>query len=104
MIAGYMYILRCANGAYYVGSTRDLDIRLQQHQDGTGAAFTRKHLPVTLVYFEAFQRIDEAYCREKQLKGWSRKKKEALINGEIDILHQLAECRNSSHYRNKPKE
>lgn len=102
MIGGYMYILKCANGAYYVGSTRDLDMRLQQHQCGLGAKYTKRYLPVELVYFETFQRIDDAYYRERQLKGWSRKKKEALINNAIDILHHLAECRNITHYKNKP--
>jgi len=104
MIGGYMYILKCANGAYYVGSTRNLDLRLQQHQSGLGSVYTKKHLPVTLIYFETFQRIDEAFAREQQLKGWSRKKKEALINEALENLHVLAQCRNSSHYKNKPIE
>lgn len=71
----YMYILRCSNGQYYVGSTRDLDKRLKEHQYGEGANFTKKHLPVELVYFEQYQRIDEAFLREQQLKGWNRKRK-----------------------------
>ena len=74
-----MYILECGNGAYYTGSTNNLELRLKQHQSGDGANFTKKHLPVELVYFEEFQRIDEAFYREKQVQGWSRKKKEALI-------------------------
>ncbi|MEO8149889.1 MAG: GIY-YIG nuclease family protein [Bacteroidia bacterium] len=89
-MTGYMYILKCSNGAYYVGSTKDLELRLQQHQNCEGANFTKKHLPVELVYFEEFQRIDEAFYREKQVQGWSRKKKEALINGEHDKLPQLS--------------
>jgi len=85
-----MYILMCSNGAYYTGSTKDLELRIQQHQSGNGANFTKKHLPVELVYFEEFQRIDDAFYREKQVQGWSRKKKEALINGEHSKLPLLS--------------
>ena len=87
---GYMYILECANGCYYTGSTNDLECRLAQHQNGEGSNFTKKHLPVRLVYYEEFQRIDEAFYREKQVQGWSRKKKEALINGRLDTLSDLS--------------
>ena len=97
-----MYILECANGQYYTGSTKDLEKRLAEHQAGEGANFTKKHLPVKLVYFEEFQRIDKAFYREKQVQGWSRQKKEALISGKVDKLHGLAECRNESHCRNGP--
>jgi len=87
---GYMYILECSDGSYYTGSTNDLERRLEQHQNGEGANHTKKHLPVKLVYFEEFQRIDEAFYREKQVQGWSRKKKEALINGRFDKLSDLS--------------
>ena len=87
---GYMYILLCSNGQYYTGSTNDMDRRLAEHQNGEGANFTKKHLPVELLYFEEFQRIDKAFYREKQIQGWSRKKKEALINGQTDELPKLA--------------
>ncbi|MDR2979780.1 MAG: GIY-YIG nuclease family protein [Bacteroidales bacterium] len=93
---GYMYILECNNGCYYTGSTNDLERRLAEHQNGEGANFTKKHLPVKLVYFEEFQRIDEAFYREKQVQGWSRKKKEALINGQFDKLTDLS--RNYTQY------
>jgi predicted GIY-YIG superfamily endonuclease len=97
---GYMYILLCANGLYYTGSTNDLGIRLQQHNNGEGANFTKKYLPVKLVYYEEFDRIDEAFFREKQVQGWSRKKKEALINRKKDDLHELSECKNDTHSKN----
>ena len=87
---GYMYILLCSNGQYYTGSTNNLERRLTEHQNGEGANFTRKHLPVELLYFEEFQRIDKAFYREKQVQGWSRKKKEALINGQTNELPKLA--------------
>jgi putative endonuclease len=100
---GYMYILICANGNYYTGSTNDLEARIMQHQNGEGANFTKKHLPVELVYYEEFPRIDEAFYREKQVQGWSRKKKEALINGTFEGLPDLAECKNESHCINAKK-
>jgi putative endonuclease len=93
---GYMYILECGNGTYYTGSTNDLDRRLAQHQNGEGTNFTKKHLPIKLVYFEEYQRIDEAFYREKQVQGWSKKKKEALINGQFDKLTDLS--RNYTQY------
>ena len=86
----YMYILRCSNGQYYVGSTYDLDKRLAEHKSGKGALFTKQHLPVELVYYEEFQRIVEAFQREHQVKGWNRKKKESLINNHPEILPELS--------------
>jgi putative endonuclease len=85
-----MYILRCSNDQYYVGSTHDLDKRLAEHQSGEGALFTKKHLPVELVYYEQFQKIVEAFEREQQVKGWNRKKKEALINNHPELLPELS--------------
>jgi len=70
---GYIYILECSNGSYYTGSTKDLELRICQHQNGEGAKYTKKKLPVKLVYFEEFQRIDEAFHREKQVQGWGKK-------------------------------
>ena len=90
MTTAYTYILQCANGQYYVGSTTDLDKRLQEHQAGLGAKFTSKHLPVKLVYKEEYSSIEMAFSRERQLHGWSRAKKEALIKGEYDRLSSLA--------------
>lgn len=89
-IYSYTYILQCSNGKYYVGSTNDLDRRLKEHQAGLGSNYTRKHRPVKLVYYEEYQSVTEAFCREKQLHGWSRAKKEALIRGEFDKLPALS--------------
>ena len=86
----FMYILKCANGQYYTGSTKNLDQRLIQHQAGEGANFTRKHLPIELVYYEKFNRIDEAFLREKQIQKWSHAKKEALIKGDFELLAKLS--------------
>ncbi len=98
MSYGYMYILECADGSYYTGSTIDLNLRLLQHQTGFGAYYTKQRLPVKLLYYEEYARIDEAFNREKQVQGWSRKKKQALINGDTKTLPRLAECQNGSHY------
>ena len=100
---GWMYILECADGSYYVGSTRDIELRLLQHQLGEGANHTRKRLPVRLLYFEEYDRIDKAFYREKQVQGWSRKKKEALMNKMTDELRKAAECMNKSHWKNYSK-
>lgn len=89
---GFMYILLCADGSYYTGSTTDLERRLEQHQNGEGANHTKKRLPVSLLYYEEYSRIDEAFYREKQVQGWSRKKKEALIEGKNDLLPLLAKA------------
>ncbi|SEK38121.1 putative endonuclease [Aquimarina amphilecti] len=85
-----MYILACSDGSYYTGSTKDLDRRLQQHQNGEGANHTKKRLPVRLLYYEQYDRIDTAFYREKQVQGWSRAKKEALMNGDLDTLPGLS--------------
>lgn len=90
MSKGYTYILQCVTGQYYTGSTVDLDRRLAQHKDGVGANFTSKRLPVELVYYEEYDRIDYAFYREKQIQGWSHNKKEALVDGRIDELPKLA--------------
>lgn len=89
-MTAFIYILRCSNDKYYVGSTNDLERRLQEHSAGEGAKFTSKHLPVELVYYEEFQGLEEAYLREQQVKKWSRQKKEALINGELNKLKNLS--------------
>ena len=96
MNKGYMYILECSDASYYTGSTIDLELRLQQHQSGEGANHTKKRLPVKLVYYEVYDRIDEAFYREKQVQGWSRKKKEALIENKPQDLPLLS--RNYTQY------
>lgn len=88
-----MYILKCADGTYYVGSTRNIDLRLSQHQSGRGSRYTSGRLPVELVYAEEYDRISDAYAREKQVQNWSRAKREALINGKPELLSALAKKR-----------
>ena len=89
----HMYILRCGDGSLYVGSTRNLDLRMQQHAIGKGAKYTSTRLPVELIYAEEFESIADAYAREKQVQGWSRAKREALIAGNFDALPGLSKKR-----------
>jgi putative endonuclease len=86
----WMYILECCDGSYYVGSTKSLERRLSEHQEGLGANYTSRRLPVKLVYCEEYERIDDAFYREKQVQGWRRAKREALINGNPKLLPVLA--------------
>lgn len=91
----YTYILRCADGSYYVGSTRDdVMTRLYQHQSGLGARYTARRLPVELVWCGEFERTAEAFAFEKQVQGWSRTKREALIEGRMEDLPGLARGQN----------
>jgi putative endonuclease len=96
----YVYILECADGSYYTGSTWDLERRLWEHRNGLGARHTAKRLPVRLVFCEECDRVEDAYIREKQIQGWSRKKKEALMARDWRRVHGFAECQNASHSRN----
>ena len=88
--SGYMYILGCGDGSFYTGSTTNLHLRLEQHRSGEGAQHTKARLPIKLLYYEAFDRIDAAFAREKQVQGWSRAKKFALIQRNIGLLKRLS--------------
>lgn len=90
MKSGYMYILECADGSYYTGSTTDLKRRMLQHQNFEGSNFTAKKWPVKLVYFEYYDFISLAFHREKQVQGWRRDKKLALIEGRFSQLPKLS--------------
>jgi putative endonuclease len=85
-----MYILRCADGSYYIGSTANLEKRVKRHNQGKATHYTAKRRPVQLVYHEKFKNLDEAVDRERQIKGWSRAKKEALINNDLKTLKELS--------------
>ena len=88
-----VYILHCRDGSYYVGSTSDLATRVATHRAGNGAAHTAARLPLELVYSEEHETLAAAIAREKQIKGWSRAKKESLIAGYLERLRALARCR-----------
>jgi len=87
---GYMYILKCNDDSYYIGSTNNLTLRIEEHNNGKGPTYTRNRLPVQLVYYEECFNIKDAFLREQQIKGWNRRKKEALINGDIKSLKILS--------------
>ena len=86
----YMYILRCVDDSYYTGSTLHIEKRLQEHNAGVGSNYTSKRVPVEMVYYEFYEKVSDAFYREKQVQGWSRKKKEALINEADELLPGLA--------------
>ncbi len=88
----WTYILECADGTLYVGSTTDLERRFSEHNLGLGAAYTRlRHRrPVRLAWAGEFARVDDAFRFEKQVQGWSRAKRMALIEGRFDDLPALA--------------
>jgi putative endonuclease len=89
-IMGYVYILECSDGSYYTGSTRYLSKRIEEHNCGNGANYTKKKLPVKLVYYETYDRIDDAFYREKQIQKWRHLKKKALIERRNKELKDLS--------------
>ena len=90
----YVYIVQCSDGFYYTGISNNLEKRVHQHNEGKDVfSFTYKRRIVTLKYFEHFTDVKQAIAREKQLKGWSRAKKEALFNEDYDLLKELARGR-----------
>ncbi len=84
-----VYILRCADNALYIGETADLEGRLVKHRDGSACVFTARRRPVALVYSELQETRAAALRRERQLKKWTRAKKEALIAGDLALLRRL---------------
>jgi predicted GIY-YIG superfamily endonuclease len=86
-----LYILRCADDSYYVGTTRgDLERRVAEHNAGAFGGYTSLRRPVALIFSEHFSAITDAIAAERQIKGWSRAKKEALIAGKFDLLRDLS--------------
>ena len=93
----FTYILRCADDTFYVGHTENLASRERTHNDGKGAKYTAARRPVRMVYAEEHQSVESAIARERQLKPWSKKKKDALIRGDRAALTALARrCTNES--------
>jgi predicted GIY-YIG superfamily endonuclease len=86
----HVYVLRCADESYYTGHTDQLEARFVAYQEGRISGYTEERRPIKLVFTEEFASRDEAFQRERQIKGWSRAKKEALIMGEWDELSRLS--------------
>jgi len=99
-----VYIVRCADGSYYTGLTKqNVEARVWEHNAGTYDGYTAKRRPVELVYTETYDRLTEAIERERQIKGWSRAKKEALIALAYERLPELARNRQpGGHVRKWP--
>ena len=86
----FVYMLECADGSYYVGSTWNLERRVGEHNEGLGAEYTKRRRPVRLVWSWQPNRIDEAYRVENQIQGWGRAKRQALIDERFEDLPGLA--------------
>ena len=99
----FVYILCCADNSYYVGITNNLERRINEHNEGEDKkAYTFKRRPVKILFHTEFNDVNEATSFEKKLKGWSRKKKEAIISGNWDLLPDLSNCKNHTRY-DRPK-
>jgi putative endonuclease len=91
MDGAHLYILRCADDSYYVGTTIvGLERRIAEHQAGTFGGYTSSRRPIKLVYHQHFLRLEDAAAAERRVKGWRRYKKEALIHGDFALLPALA--------------
>ena len=86
----YVYILQCNDNSYYTGHTDDIEKRLAEHICKEKPSYTSTRLPIKLIFMQEFMRREEAIAAERQIQGWSRKKKEALINGDWDNLVYLS--------------
>lgn len=103
MKQSWVYILKCSDGSYYTGCTTNLEKRVEVHNFKKYDSYTSIRLPVKLVYSQQFMNIHEAIAAERQIKGWNRRKKEVLIKGNFDLLHNLSECKNETSHKNKSR-
>lgn len=100
----FVYILKCSDKSYYTVVTNDFEGRIAAHNDGLDPhAYTFKRRPVELVFLQDFREIQEAIAFEKQVKGWGRKKKEAIIQNNWQLLKSLSECKNHTSHKNFEK-
>lgn len=97
----YLYILECSDKSYYTGTTTNLEKRFNEHNSGLHDGYTKTRRPVKLVFYQEFYDANQAFFAERKIKGWSRNKKNALIQKKFDLLPILSECKNKSHHRNK---
>ena len=87
-----VYMLECADGAYYIGMTEDLEIQIAEHQSGHNpSAYTFRRRPVKLAWSQSFASEHQAFLRERQVKGWTRAKKRALVEGNWNLIHEIVE-------------
>ena len=98
----YVYILKCSDNSYYTGVTNNIELRFQQHNEGIDTtSYTFNRRPVELVFMNEFKYVDQAIAFEKQVKGWSRKKKESIIDDNWEKLKALSICKNETSHLNK---
>ncbi|WP_167615234.1 GIY-YIG nuclease family protein [Maribellus sediminis] len=97
----YVYILKCKDDSFYTGITNDIERRLKEHNEGTSPnSYTYNRRPVRLMFFETFLDFQVAERWEKQIKGWSRKKKQVLIDKNWEKLKEYSVCQNGTHFSN----
>ena len=102
MYSYYVYVLKCSDNSYYTGITNNIEKRFDQHQSGIKKdSYTYKRRPLSLEFYQEFNDVLQAIYFEKKIKGWTRAKKKALIDGNFDMLSILSECKNTTHYKNK---
>ena len=94
MIPGWVYILECSDDSYYTGVTSDIDARILEHQQGVHKGYTYSRRPVRLLWSDYFPDIQQAIDMEKRIKGWTRRKKEALMAGDFIPLQELSNSKN----------
>lgn len=93
----YVYLVKCTDNSFYTGVTNDIERRVLEHNNSKDkSAYTFKKRPVTLVWFEYYNDINQAIEKEKQIKGWNRMKKQALIDNDFDLLVELSNLKNTS--------
>ena len=97
----FVYIVKCNDDSYYTGISNNPEKRVWEHNEGLSeSSYTFSRRPVQLVFTAEFNNVYDAISAEKRIKGWSRKKKEALINNDFDLLQELAKCKNKSSHVN----
>jgi putative endonuclease len=103
MFQYFVYILECSDDSFYTGITNDLARRINEHTEGLNKrCYTYRRRPVDLRFHQEFNDVLQAIYFEKKLKGWAHSKKQALIDGNMDRLQILAECRNATHFKYNP--
>jgi putative endonuclease len=101
----FVYIIKCSDDSYYTGITNNLHRRLNEHNSGRNpGSYTATRRPLELVFALEFKYVNNAIAFEKQVKGWSRKKKEVIIQNNWEALKKLAECQNATHWLRKAKQ
>ncbi len=97
----FVYIVKCKDNSYYTGITNNPDKRVWEHNEGLSeSSYTFSRRPVRLVFTSEFNNVYDAISAEKRIKGWNRKKKEALINNDFDLIHELSKCNNNTSHLN----